>query len=321
MAKTGKVLLQLAIIGSALAILATVKMPNHTQLWREINNSGHAILFGAMAVGFLALSLQLLGSKLARRCWHYWAAFAVTSFLGAITEFIQVFTARDADFYDLYMDILGAAAFLCIAAAFDPQLRVEPAKKRNRRRLWLTGFGLLLFALAFLSPALWASAMIARDSSFPVICGFDSYWETKWIKPIRATLERVPPPMGFTTAEGTVGHFITHDARFPKIEFFEVHPDWRGLSSLSLDVYSELDRPVNLALRIDDIHHNDRFVDRFNRRLVIYPGLNQFLIGIDEIRTAPRGREMDLEHITQVLIFGVYPSKPFAVFLDNFRLQ
>jgi VanZ family protein len=322
MSKTGKVLLLSAAIAAALTFLMSVQMPNHTQLWRELTNSGHAVLFGGMAVAILMLSWQLLRKRFPHVSHHYLIAFVATIGLGAATEIIQLYTARDADIYDFLMDTLGAASFLCLVAAFDRRLRRSaPSGSESRRKIGLTLAGLCFIALAFLSPGIWATAMIARTADFPVICGFDSYWETKWIHPIRATLERIPPPAGFTTASGLVGKFTTLMSRYPKLEFIEVDPDWRGYSSLSLDIYSELDESVNLAIRIDDVHHNDRFEDRFNRRMVVKPGLNHFAFSMDEIRTAPKGREMDLEHITHLLVFAVYPRQPFTVYIDNLRLQ
>ena len=322
MSKTAKVFLLLAAIAAALTFLMSAQMPNYNQLWRELTNSGHAILFGSVAVVVLMLSWQLLRGRVPRLRWHYFIAFFVTAFMGGAVEIIQIYTPRDADPYDFLMDCLGAASFLCIVAAFDKRLkRPSPAAGESRRKAGLTLAGLSFFALAFLSPGLWATAMITRDADFPTICGFDSYWETKWIHTVRARLERVPPPPGFTTARGMVGKFTALKGAFPKMDFIEVDPDWRGYSSLNLDIFSQLDHPVNMAIRIDDVHHNDRFEDRFNRRLVVQPGLNHYVIDMNDILNAPKGRQMDLEHITHVLIFGVFPRQPFTVYIDNFRLQ
>ena len=86
-------------------------------------------------------------------------------------------------------------------------------------------------------------------------------------------------------------------------------------------VVSDLDRPLRLVVRVHDRAHDQRFADRFNRSLVILPGLNRVAIPIDEIRRAPDRREMDLRYVRGIVLFAYRLTEPTHVYLGALRLE
>ena len=86
-------------------------------------------------------------------------------------------------------------------------------------------------------------------------------------------------------------------------------------------MFSESAAPLDLVLRIHDIHHDNEYGDRFNRVLVIRPGPNRISIPLAEVRSAPRGRPMDMTHIRNITLFAARPSEAFAVYIDGIELE
>ena len=72
---------------------------------------------------------------------------------------------------------------------------------------------------------------------------------------------------------------------------------------------------------MNDVEHNNEFDDRFNRRLNLEQGFRTIRIPIDQIRTGPKNRELDLSNIDRIQLFVYKPSADFDLWLGNFRLD
>jgi hypothetical protein len=168
----------------------------------------------------------------------------------------------------------------------------------------------------------WGYSYWDRALRFPSLCQFSTGWEMRFVKAADSELLVVVPPVGWKkSAEDLVGQVVFHPKKYPGIRVEEPYPDWRGYTTLQLDIFSERPMTQSLAIRIDDAHHNNEHSDRFSKRLTISPGLNHIQIPLDDIRTAPVGREMDLSSIRRVLLFAVNPPEEFTLYLDNIRLE
>jgi hypothetical protein len=118
-----------------------------------------------------------------------------------------------------------------------------------------------------------------------------------------------------------VGRVVFHAKTYPGIRIDEPYSDWRGYTYFQLEIFSELSTLQLITIRIDDLHHNNEYSDRFNKAVTISPGLNHIQIPIDDIRLAPVGREMDLSAIKTVLLFAVNPREEFILYVDDIRLE
>ena len=107
---------------------------------------------------------------------------------------------------------------------------------------------------------------------------------------------------------------------YPGLILREPFPDWTGYDRLEFELYSDAQVPRQMAIRINDTRHDNRYSDRFNRALTVSPGVNQFSVQLDEVRNAPQGRTMDMQSIHGIAIFAVSPRETFSVYLDGFRL-
>ncbi len=333
-------LLRLAPWVLVIAVAITVQMawsaPQGSMLWSAVFDAGHMPLFGLVALAVLRGLLLLTRGKQVPRPRLYLAALVVTVAIGGITEFSQYFGLRDADPFDFLRNAYGALCSLMLAYALDRQARhmwwggrIRPAATRI-----LLGVGALALLLAVAIPVMRvASDYLHRNAAFPAICEFDAAWQRRFAGPQDAVLTRVPAPDEWVRAthplsaetaaerDRLVGRLTFQTAVYPALHLMEPYPDWSGYDRLVFDAYSELDEPVELSFRVNDIHHDQRYADRFNRTVVIHPGANRITFALDEIERGPRHRRMDMKHIRNATLFAIRPQKPFTIYVDSFRLE
>jgi len=301
------------------AVQVTVPGPRHSLLWSEIFNAGHAPLYGVVALAIWQVLRHRAGGPKGSPVLGYLLALALTVAAGAIAEYLQFLGAGDADIHDVARDALGAGAFLLAASAFDHGL--APTRSPAFRPLALLGAAVLLGA-AFVPLTGTVIALVRRDLAFPTICDFDGSWQTKFVGAKEGTLERTSPPAGWAPAPaGRVGRVGFAIGTYPGLAIGTLHPNWLGYKTLVFDGYSELPQPVKLVFSIHDIGHEQDYHDRFNRELTIQPGANHISIPLQDIRMAPRGRQMDLSRMCGLVLFADHPSEAFVLYVDGFHLE
>jgi hypothetical protein len=312
-----------SIAGVLVILLMFLKLslPHHTFYYRELSNTGHTPLFGMITL-LLMVMLRQWG-WFQRQWWgyKYLLTVSVASILAIGVELVQYFGPRDADFIDLLRGVAGAVSVMAVYWSYDQEAwRGFPTRGRSVRLLARFS-GVLLFIGMFVPLALWFGAYQQRAAVFPRICGFESYFETKFVKSRNASVRIVALPEGWEVAEGKrVAKISFRPAEYPGVSIWEPFPDWRGYKSFSFKIYSELPDTIGLVLRINDAAHDQSYYDRFNRSIRVAPGSNEYLFAVDEIRHAPRGREMDLTRMTGITLFAVRLPDTLTFFLDDIRL-
>jgi len=296
--------------------------PPDTFLVQQLFDFGHYPLFGLIALLLLGLSLSLWEGKLGRRLDHYLLAMGGVLALSGLTELVQFFGPRDASLGDVITDVAGAVTALALAASFDRRLIAADSGQGRRRRNRLRLGAVLLTVVALVPLASWVVAYRIRDSSFPVLCDFESRLAAKFVRTTGALLERVPPPAGWRTATpGRAGRVTFGGSLYPVLVFNEPYPDWTGFEFLSFRLYSESRQEMPLVLRVHDAAHDQRYEDRYNRKLAVPPGPSEIRIPLADLRLAPDGREMKMSTIRAVALFAVEPEQPFTIWIDDLRLE
>ena len=108
------------------------------------------------------------------------------------------------------------------------------------------------------------------------------------------------------------------------VSLAEFPGDWTGHQALEFSVFSPATDPLELVCEVNDREHRRRgyqYQDRFNRRLTVAPGWNDFTIPLEEIRTAPQAREMDLSQVATFQLFAVRLPQPRTIYLDQVMLR
>jgi len=305
------------IIG-LLAVVQYLQPPSRSLAWITALDAGHAPLFGAIA---LVVFQFLLATPLANRSRPllYGLALGLTILMGAVSELLQVGADRNSDPRDILRDALGAGSFLLVAATRDPYALFHSSIGSAARAL-CRGAALALLLLAFIPGALVAHAYVGRASAFPALCDFAGTWEASFMATNHARLEYTSLPR---ESGGAIpaARLRFEPAAFAAFKLVEPYPDWTGYQRLRVVAQSELDRPIDLVLRIHDRGHDQRYLDRFNRSLTVLPGINEFVIPLAEVRSAPEGREMDLSAIQRLSLFAVAPEASFSFYLLELGLD
>lgn len=268
-------------------------------LYREVWSQGHLVFFA-----LLALWLTSVVPMARPRRWLLLSVAIVVA--GAIIEGIQAQVGRVASWEDGLRNLIGAWFGLFWSLP-------------SNRKVWL-GRALASALVIWQLTALAGHAMnhLHRLQQFPVLASFESPRDLAgW----RGRIERVKEPV----SEGRYSLAVHLDTRrFSGVRSYTLRGDWRGYHELVFDLYNPLDDAVPIVLRINDRQHEqsgNRFADRFNHRLTVQSGWNEYRIALEEVRQAPEGRAMNLAEIQQVQLFVQDLEQPRTLYLDHVRLE
>jgi hypothetical protein len=289
--KTQRLLLLVAIVAIA-GLVTFADLPGGTRIWAEIQNACHAPAFGLLAVACLALIRHSAIVKSRHALLPYLIALAVAVGLGLMTELVQHFAGRDAEYGDVLRDALGALAFLALCLARDPALPKAPVLPSRHLRLALHVIAIVLLAGAFASLGLCAASYVARNQAFPTLADPTSAWSRQFIRLENAQLTPAPQPSEWQGHENSsAALLVLEPAEYPGLTLEEIYPDWTAYSTLRFELYSLAADTIILGLRIDDVHHDYSNDDRFTERLVIAPGANTIRINLGRVLAAPASRD------------------------------
>ncbi len=310
------------LLAALLVFLALGEPPELTLFWDAFFDAGHTPLFGFAALAILGLLRARRSHADGSRIW--WEAFALTVTLGAITEILQFFQpSRDPSFEDFFRDVAGAGAWLLVTAAVRSSGRgTGPIRTRGGRVGAATVAGLLVL-VAGAHLATTAALYVARNGARPTLFVLDgSWWERRLVHEHDSVLTpRTGPRRLEASFREPLARLDLKPGTYPGVAFNEPYPDWSGYRRLVFTAVSDLDAPLPLTIRIHDAAHDQRYRDRFNRLLVIRPGINRIVIPLDEIRFAPDRREMDMRRIRGIILFGYRLGAATHVYLSALRLD
>lgn len=292
-------------------------MSGQTRAIDTLHDFAHAPIFGCVALLLLqALRAgQQSGSSGIIR--QYVTALVVAVLLGALSELAQIPAGRDASWLDLRSDLLGAAGFLGVFAVIDPRLQ------RSRLRFFAGLAGIALLLLHSLSLLQASGAYVHRARIFPELATFGADRDLYFMSPQWADIApaNIPLPWASRAGEQAV-HVRFYEGSWPGFHLAELSPDWTGCQRLVLDLINPTDQPLALEVRVNDIHHNNDYEDRFNRTFVVSPQSRSVVtIAIRDIEAAPRARPMDMRHIADMILFRSAGSTAGEMYVAALRLE
>lgn len=257
--------------------------------WREAINCGHTIFFIFLSVAIYNLVKARVFNTNILIVYLY--VLVIGFLFGSAIEILQGFVQRDPSWDDLYGNFLGIMTGLCLLAV----VTLQDIKYRKMVVVLLVAgsVGFLSVGMAPLVRLSWH--YVERINAFPVIVNFDSEWS---------------------------GSFVRHNkGRYPGVSVFEPEPDWSAYRSLRFSIYSTNKANMSLGLRVHDENHNNESSDRFNMKLPIRSGVNEFKIPLDVIRDAPLDRELDLKSIAGIILYSRKSDEWMQVDVSNFYLE
>lgn len=314
--------LALALLVTLVAVALLLELPDYTRLWRDLQNSGHALLFGTVAIAALTVTRYLLAGRLVGRLTPYLIAFALTVLMGAGVELVQLFSSRDSDLFDLLIDAVGAASFLGIHAIFDSSLTDIWSKQKRGLKVLTGTICVVMLLTAFTHPILQTVVWYKKSVNFPTLASFGSRWDRNFLHAQQATLDIVGAPKDWPTDHNRgVGKLTFSASEYSGLLVIEPCPNWSKFDYLCFDIFSESDSSLVLTLKIDDRDHNGDYDDRFNEAITVAPGINEYRIPLVQIQSAPEDRDMNLRQIAGIWLFASHPPEGLTIFLDDFHLE
>ena len=271
----------------------------------QLYGFGHLVFFM-----FIALGLSRLPVLAHRRFLvQFLIIMSVVLVVGGIIELIQPYFGRSAKWRDLGINVLGGFVGVMFFA---------PARHRLRRGLlWCGQLLALVLAIAlFCSPVstLWDMRQASRQ--FPVLGDFETRLETRrWSSGEIASEIAHHGARSLRVSMGTEKYAGTTLKRS--------FGDWRGYATFAFSLYNPDPHPLHITVSIRDEDHWRRggvYEDRFNRTFTMEQGWNEVHIPVADIENAPSARKLQLNQLTEVVIFTVDPPAPRVMYLDYVRL-
>ena len=208
-------------------------------------------------------------------------------------------------------DLLHDALAMLVTILLYIGLRLARNRAVWRYGLIAAAAALLLYALLPLLTLGWH--IMQRNQAMPVVMDLSAPWQASFLDLQQA---RIAPAEqeGFTRVELLPGEY-------PGVENIEPVADWSAYHRLTFRILSEQVDSFFLVLRIHDAAHNQDYSDRYNRRLTVLPGMNQYHINLQAVRQAPAGRSMQIDSIASIVLFAVKRETPVAFAISPLRLQ
>ncbi|MCP4705582.1 MAG: hypothetical protein GY865_13360 [candidate division Zixibacteria bacterium] len=317
-----KIVIMVAVISLALVFLDKFKMPFDNYFWHSVFEFGHVPLFGIISIALLGLSQTLFGRRYSNPLVHYAIAFFLTGLMGFVTELFQYFTPRDADIWDIVNDVIGAICFLGFYLTLDRRVSITGMAINNKLKYFIRLIVFLLGLFMITPTVVWIAAYSNRNLSFPDICTFELPWEQKFVFADNDHINIVPAPFNSDDlGVNHVGQMLIDNVGNSSFLIGEPYIDWTGFENFTFIVFSKHDESINLEFRINDWWHDNNYYDRFNRTLIIKPGLNKIIIPLEEVKNAPNSRVMKMNKIKAIVLFTEYPIENFDVYIDDFKLE
>lgn len=271
---------------------------------KELMDFGHVFLFGLIA--FLVFKVIDRGQGLSG---NRITAWMITMVLGLFVEVVQLgMKDRFFELKDLINDAIGAIAFLAIFSVYSKPSRALIMRILSVVLILSAG---IPFYIVLLDEA------YARHK-FPLINSFEKPFEISLWQRDNAEIIRSQKFPAEGSCSALVRFLPGEYSTICKEDF--VH-DWKSYRSFSADIYLPGDSDLRITLRINDELHDNEFSDRFNKKIILKPGLNHISINLEDIRKSPVSRHMDMGDLTRICIFTTGLSKPVTVYLDNIRLE
>ena len=185
-------LLFAAAIGAAslLALVRFLPVPEHTNFWDSVFDTGHILIFGLLTVAFLIGLAVVL-----ERRWltsQYLLAMVVALAIGLAVEYWQKFNDRSAEFIDVVNDAIGICSFTMLFAIFDWRL-VAPRRGCLRPGV-LFLIATVMIGLGLLPLVRMSSLYRDRRVAMPALMKFKDSWDEIFFYNNSGTFERTSPP-------------------------------------------------------------------------------------------------------------------------------
>ncbi|MDX1756076.1 MAG: succinyl-CoA synthetase subunit beta [Marinobacter sp.] len=246
--------------------------------------------------------------------WSLWLSVTVaTTLIGIGVEVIQDSIDRQADWHDLLRNLMGA--WLVLAWQPSRSCGTPPIQLSLQRTARFATAALVLLEISSVAQVAYQQYEVYRQLPRLYDLSLEHprrYWS--------GALNRVS---NFRGSNRPALEIALGTERYSGVSLHNLPSDWLGYDALHLELHNPSNAPLTMTLRVNDVRHDrgdNAYGDRFNTRLFLQPGINEFTIDLDEVRTAPATRSMDMNEIRRIVLFTTYLPSPETVYLTEIRL-
>jgi hypothetical protein len=180
-------------------------------------------------------------------------------------------------------------------------------------RLTLEVIALVSGGLIVVPTALTMVAYIQRASLLPQLVQLNSTLGRHFL--VASEAHVIPTSDGGLLVQPDLGHW-------PGASLDEVWPDWRGYSTLVVDVSNPGTQAFWIFVRVDDRRPDPRYKDRYNQHFQLAPQTRRAIrIPLVEIQSAPSGAAIDLAHMQKIMLFEDGSTPTYAFHINSLRLE
>ncbi|MDX1457080.1 MAG: succinyl-CoA synthetase subunit beta [Marinobacter sp.] len=275
-------------------------------LYKSAWNLGHVLFFGLLTL-WINPRRWLSG-------WPLWlTATAAVALIGAGIEALQDGLDRQADWHDVFRNLIGC--WLVLAWQPSPRRKSALSQLNIQRTARFATAALVLLEVSSVGQIAYQQYQLYQQ--LPHLYDFSHdhpkrYWSGALSRDV--TLAAVD----HATLKIRLG-----TEQYSGVSLHNLPGDWRDYDRLLLNLYNPSVAPFTMTIRVNDVRHDrgdNAYNDRFNTRLFVRPGHNEFSISLEDIRTAPANRQMDMDEIRRIGLFTVYLPSPETVYLTEIRL-
>lgn len=238
---------------------------------------------------------------------------AIVILISFAIESIQDAMGRTFSYYDILKNILGGAAAIFFTIPKRKQLN-----SIIRIGIQMVVLMALLFELVPLGRAVIDDIIIWNQ--FPVLCSFETPFEKyRWRSNTSLQIDRNVKKQGHASLKVNPNF-----KAYARATLFSLARNWTGFQFLDLDLYNPLSKAIYIKLAIhDELFHRrgHQAKDRFARPYTLTHGWNHIRIPIEDIRTAPREREMQMKDIREIMVLVWQHKKPIVIYIDMLKLS
>jgi VanZ family protein len=258
---------------------------NSNRIFKAVWNLGHVpfmFAFGVAVLGVLHRT-QFLSKK------------TIPVFYGCVvigvalsSEYVQGFVGRTSSWSDVLADIFGGVLAWLFVSGLGQRL--------------LTVLALVL-CIIVITPffTIMYDEVIVRNQ-FPLISGFENRTElSRWTGDSERQRSMNRSTEGLHSLE-----FLLLAKGYSGIAVRSFPSDWQDYRFLQFDVWSPQER-LPVSVRIHDKLHTEGaqlYSDRFNRRYRLKQGWNRVSINLEEVRSAPLNRALNLSEVWELGLFS-----------------
>ncbi|MCP4745869.1 MAG: VanZ family protein [Desulfobacteraceae bacterium] len=246
--------------------------------------------------------------------WQFIILTATVIAVSLSIEYIQLYAGRIFSVSDIRKNLAGCVLGFCL---YRPEFYKNTAGKYRWARIAVIAM-IFFETLPFIKSV---ADEVTACLQFPVLSNFETPFELdRWSGSSSRQLDHSVKSQGRSSMQIEFGTEKYSDAN---LYFMPGH--WNGFQSLRFDLYNPDRTPIQVMCCVNDLKHIElgyQFEDRFNRRIKIESGprWHTVEISLNDIRTAPAKRFMNMNRIDNMALFTHQLDRKRTLYIDAVRL-